>query len=171
MTGLYWSVKTKAWSTAFLLCGVVYVFRYWLYLYNAGYLSHSTCCHGETILAYPLPRKHKSFVLNWYNVGPKSSALVQHCINVRQNILCLLGSCRTLSGVLVLAATSCWKTRHLISSAAATPTNVTSQQTRCIDPMLGRCWASVVDVGLTLIRHWVYHLTAGAAYIRVFIFY
>ena len=31
-----------------------------------------------------LPSKHKPFVQHLYNVGPTSSTLVQHCINVIQ---------------------------------------------------------------------------------------
>ena len=31
-----------------------------------------------------IPSKHKTFVQHLYNVGPTSSTLVQHCINVAQ---------------------------------------------------------------------------------------
>ena len=30
------------------------------------------------------PNKHETFVKQWYNVGPASSTLVQHCTNVIQ---------------------------------------------------------------------------------------
>ena len=44
------------------------------------------------------------------------------------------------------------------------------QQTRGIDPMLGRCWASVEDGGPTMTQPWVNAscLLRGYDYIRFF---
>ena len=40
-------------------------------------------------------------------------------------------------------------------SDTSTLINLTTQQTRDIDPMMDQCWASVVDGGTTLVQHWV----------------
>ena len=38
-----------------------------------------------------MPSKHKTLGQYWYNVGPSSLTLAQHCTNIAERLVCLLG--------------------------------------------------------------------------------